>query len=67
MAKKSIIQREKKRLSLVNKYSSLRAELKLKIKESSSLDSKLLYHSLLQKLPRNSSSSRLVWIINNLM
>ena len=60
MAKKSIVEREKKRRLLVNKYFLLRFSLKDKIKAAESLDQKLFYHSLLQRLPRNSSLSRLV-------
>nr|AKL79003.1 ribosomal protein S14 [Euglena viridis] len=59
MAKKSVVEREKKRRILSIKYYSLRISLKKKIKESVSLEQKLSYHSLLQKLPRNSSLSRL--------
>lgn len=62
MAKKSIVEREKKREALVNKYSSLRESIKEKIKSEESFEKKLEYYSQLQKLPRNSSPSRLVWI-----
>ena len=59
MAKKSIVEREKKRETLVNKYSELRKSLKEKIKSEESFEKKLGYYSQLQKLPRNSSPSRL--------
>lgn len=60
MAKKSIVQREKKRKALVKKYSTLRSTLKEKIIDEKSFEKKLdLYHKI-QKLPRNSSPSRLV-------
>nr|YP_007517043.1 ribosomal protein S14 [Euglena viridis]AEY70815.1 ribosomal protein S14 [Euglena viridis] len=59
MAKKSVVEREKKRRILSKKYYFLRISLKNKIKEAGSLEQKLFYHSLLQKLPRNSSLSRL--------
>ncbi len=60
MAKKSIIERERKRESLAKKHSVLRRFLKGKIKSSLSFEEKLFYNSQLQKLPRNSSFSRLV-------
>lgn len=60
MAKKSVIEREKKRELLVKKYSELRNSLKEKIRNESSFEQKLYYCSLLQKLPRNSSNSRLI-------
>lgn len=60
MAKKSIVEREKKRRILANKYFSMRLSLKDKIKKALSLEQKLFYHALLQRLPRNSSMSRLV-------
>jgi small subunit ribosomal protein S14 len=60
MAKKSIVEREKKREIFAKKYSVLRKFLKGKIKSSSSFEEKLFYNSQLQKLPRNSSFSRLV-------
>jgi small subunit ribosomal protein S14 len=60
MAKKSIIQRENKRETLVKKYNVLRSFLKNKIKQENSFDKKLDFYSSLQKLPRNSSPSRLL-------
>nr|YP_009512109.1 ribosomal protein S14 [Euglena hiemalis]AXI98046.1 ribosomal protein S14 [Euglena hiemalis] len=59
MAKKSIIQRENKRETLVNKYKNLRSFYKGKIKEESDFGKKLKFSSCLQKLPRNSAPSRL--------
>nr|YP_009252738.1 ribosomal protein S14 [Cymbomonas tetramitiformis]ANA56872.1 ribosomal protein S14 [Cymbomonas tetramitiformis] len=59
MAKKSMIQREKKRQKLTQKFLSRREELKAKIKSSDSFEEKLMYHRKLQQLPRNSSPSRL--------
>ena len=59
MAKKSIIERERKREILVKKYSDLRKSIKDKIKAEESFEKKLEYYSQLQNLPRNSSSSRL--------
>jgi small subunit ribosomal protein S14 len=59
MAKKSMIQREKKREHLVNKYSEKRNNLKKKIKESSFLEEKIELHRKLQQLPKNSAAVRL--------
>nr|YP_009540882.1 ribosomal protein S14 [Phacus inflexus]AYQ93327.1 ribosomal protein S14 [Phacus inflexus] len=59
MSKKSIIEREKKRRSLVSKYSSLRKSLKEKIRNSEVFEDKLSYYFQIQNLPRNSSPSRL--------
>ena len=60
MAKLSIIEREKKREFLVKKYSNLRKFLKGKIKSCETLEEKLFYQAQLQRLPRNSSYSRLL-------
>jgi small subunit ribosomal protein S14 len=60
MAKKSIIEREKKRKNLVSKYSNTRKEIKEQIALSQSFEQKLIYHSKLQKLPKNSSPVRLL-------
>nr|YP_010700342.1 ribosomal protein S14 [Flexiglena variabilis]WCH63483.1 ribosomal protein S14 [Flexiglena variabilis] len=59
MSKKSIIQREKKRSYLCKKFSSVRNSLKEKILTSDSFEEKLDLYSKLQKLPRNSSFTRL--------
>ena len=59
MAKKSIVQRERKREALVKKYNSMRSSLKKSIKNEESFEKKLNLYSKIQKLPRNSSSSRL--------
>jgi small subunit ribosomal protein S14 len=60
MAKKSMIAREVKRLKLVGKYLKLRDELKkIIISTSSTDDDKQLAELKLQKLPRDSSKSRL--------
>nr|YP_009144908.1 ribosomal protein S14 [Euglenaria anabaena]AKJ83355.1 ribosomal protein S14 [Euglenaria anabaena] len=59
MAKKSIIEREKKRRFLVKKFSTIRIYLRDKIKSSSSFEEKMFYSAQIQRLPRNSSSSRL--------
>ncbi|KAG6539882.1 hypothetical protein Mapa_018115 [Marchantia paleacea] len=59
MAKKSLIQREKKRQNLEKKYKILRNSLKKKITETSSLDEKWEFQKKLQSLPRNSAPTRL--------
>jgi len=59
MAKKSLIEREKKRQSLVKKYEKQRLVIKEKIRISSSFDEKITLHRELQKLPRDSSPTRL--------
>nr|QWW93105.1 ribosomal protein S14 [Fossombronia mylioides] len=59
MAKKSLIQREKKRQNLEKKYKILRNSLKKKITESSLLDEKWEFQKKLQSLPRNSAPTRL--------
>lgn len=59
MAKKSLIQREKKRQNLEKKYKVLRNSLKKKIMETSSLDKKWEFQKKLQSLPRNSAPTRL--------
>nr|AEW12929.1 ribosomal protein S14 [Colacium vesiculosum] len=59
MAKKSIIEREKKRLHLVEKYSIIREDLKEQINSSQSFEQRLIYQSKLQNLPKDSSPVRL--------
>ncbi len=59
MAKKSIIEREKKRQRLVIKYLKKRYELKIQMKQSEFLEEKLIIQRKLQQLPRNSSPIRL--------
>ena len=59
MAKKSLIEREKKRQLLVKKYEKQRLTIKEKIKISSSFEEKIKLHRELQQLPRDSSSTRL--------
>jgi hypothetical protein len=63
MAKKSLIEKEKRRNLYVTKFYKLRHFLKGKIESSFSFEEKLFYHSQLQKLPRNSSLIRLFWFI----
>jgi small subunit ribosomal protein S14 len=59
MAKKSMIEREKKRIKLYKKYYLKRADLLKKYKNEKSFTLKLEIHSKLQKLPRNSSKTRI--------
>nr|ABX82638.1 ribosomal protein S14 [Trebouxia aggregata] len=59
MAKKSMIEREKKRQRLVIKYAKKRENLKQEIKKTSFLEEKLDIHRKLQCLPRNSAPVRL--------
>lgn len=59
MAKKSMIEREKKRIRLNKKYSSKRNVLLKEYKTEKNFKEKLGIHSKLQKLPRNSSKTRI--------
>ena len=59
MAKKSMIEREKKRQRLVMKYSEKRFSLKAQMKDASFLEEKLTIQRKLQELPRNSNPVRL--------
>jgi small subunit ribosomal protein S14 len=59
MAKKNMIEREKKRNLLVIKYDKKRKEIKDLIKKSNSFQEKILLHGKLQALPKNSFPSRL--------
>lgn len=59
MARKSIIEREKKRQRLVAKYAEQRQELKEQFKNATSQAEKQEIHRKIQRLPRNSAPSRL--------
>lgn len=59
MAKKSMIEREKKRQRLVIKYETKRIELKKSIKNSQSYQEKLELYQKLDKLPKNALPVRL--------
>ena len=59
MAKKNMLERELKRKKLVSKYKSKRDLLRACIKKTSSLEEKLEISAKLQKLPKNSSQTRL--------
>ena len=54
-----MIEREKKRIKLYKKYSFKRANLLKKYQNEKSFNLKLEVHSKLQKLPRNSSKTRI--------
>lgn len=59
MAKKSMIERERKRQRLVMTYKNKRDELKQQIRETELFEEKLSIHRKLQLLPRDSSPTRL--------
>jgi small subunit ribosomal protein S14 len=59
MAKKSMLEREKKRKALINKYSIKRKLLVEQLKKVDSLDDIFELNEKIQKLPRNSSRTRL--------
>jgi small subunit ribosomal protein S14 len=59
MAKKSMIEREKKRIKLHNKYALKRTNLLKKYQSTDNFNMKLEIHSKLQKLPRNSAKNRI--------
>jgi small subunit ribosomal protein S14 len=60
MAKKSMVQRELKRLKMVEKYSAKRLALKRVIKDiNASNDEKELAQKKLNSMPRDSSPSRM--------
>ena len=58
MAKKNMIQRDKKRHSLTEKYSKQKKKLKKKVKLAKNFDEQLKIQSMLQKFPRNSLEIR---------
>lgn len=59
MAKKSLIEREKKRRGIVAKYSDERQALIEQFQKATSQREKLELHRQIQQLPRNSSRTRL--------
>nr|YP_004222024.1 ribosomal protein S14 [Coccomyxa subellipsoidea C-169]ADV29872.1 ribosomal protein S14 [Coccomyxa subellipsoidea C-169] len=59
MAKKSMIERERKRQRLVMTYKNKRDQLKQQIRETELFEEKLSIHRKLQLLPRDSSPTRL--------
>ena len=58
MSKKSIVQREKKRINFINKHRGLRFTLKKNISSSEKVLSKVFSSFKLQELPRDSSVVR---------
>ena len=59
MAKKSMIEREKKRIKLTKKYALKRITLLKNYQSEENFNLKLEIHSKLQKLPRNSAKTRI--------
>ena len=58
MAKKSMVEREKKRARLIAKYADKRAELKEQLRTATSAAQKLEISRQIQRLPRDSSPTR---------
>jgi small subunit ribosomal protein S14 len=58
MARQSIIQRQKKREKLVNKYREKRSDLIKEFHTTENLRGKLMVHKKIEKLPRNSIKVR---------
>jgi len=54
-----MIEREKKRIKLNQKYQSKRQALCIKYKNTDDFNTKLEYHWALQRLPKNSSKIRI--------
>lgn len=59
MAKKSMIEREKRRQKLVDKYAAKREELKEQFVQAGSQAERVEIHRQIQQLPRNSAPNRL--------
>ncbi len=59
MAKKSMIEREKKRQKMVAKYADKRGALKEQLAQTTSQQAKVNLHRQLQQLPPNSAPNRL--------
>ena len=59
MAKRSMVEREMKRQRLFVKYAEKRKKLLLDFKKTEDFSKKLEIHGKVQKLPRNSSKTRL--------
>jgi small subunit ribosomal protein S14 len=58
MAKKAMLEREKKRERLVEKYAAKREALKEAFRQAEDPQEKLEIHRQIQQLPRNSAPSR---------
>ena len=59
MAKKSMIEREKKRIKLEKKYAQKRANLLELYQNEDNFNLKIELHSKIQQLPRNSAKTRI--------
>ncbi len=59
MAKKSMVEREKKRIRLTEKYAVKRSNLLQQYRKTEDFNLKLEIHSKIQKLPRNSAKIRI--------
>jgi small subunit ribosomal protein S14 len=59
MAKKSMIEREKKRIKLEKKYSLRRKVLLTEYQTANNFSTKMEIHSKIQQLPRNSAKTRI--------
>jgi small subunit ribosomal protein S14 len=59
MAKKSMIEREKKRLRLEKKYATKRTALLTTYQNEQNFAKKMELHSKIQKIPRNSARTRI--------
>ena len=59
MAKKSMIERDKKREKLIQQYHKKRGRIKTLVKQKQNFDKQLEMQKMLQKLPRNSAPIRL--------
>ncbi|CAM9095109.1 unnamed protein product [Sphacelaria rigidula] len=59
MAKQSMIEREKKRMKLVLKYSKKRKLLLLEFKKAKTFSKQIEAHKKIEQLPRNSAPVRL--------
>ncbi|NEQ31967.1 MAG: 30S ribosomal protein S14 [Leptolyngbya sp. SIO4C5] len=59
MAKKSMVERERKREKLVAKYAAKREALLEEFRQAENQQQKLEIHRKIQQLPRNSAPSRL--------
>lgn len=59
MAKKAMIERDKKRKRLIDKYAQKRQALKEQFENASSQQERVAIHRKIQQLPRNSAPNRL--------
>jgi small subunit ribosomal protein S14 len=59
MAKKSMIEREKKRIRLEKKYAAKRSTLLVNYQNEDNFTKKMELHSKIQQLPRNSAKTRI--------